>query len=155
MDFINWLKTRGDEDGKNLLELTQTVALISLLEEQDDNEVDAVRLSTLHAAKGLEYDHVYLVGVEESILPHREAVEENRLEEERRLMYVGITRARKSLTISHCSRRKRAGEWLDCEPSRFIGEMGEEICRASLDSQAAKENGRSKLAMLKSMLADT
>ena len=154
LDFINWLKNRGEEDGKNLLELTQTVALITLLDEQDDSEIDAVRLSTLHAAKGLEYDHVFLVGVEENILPHREAVEENRLEEERRLMYVGITRARKSLTLTHAERRKRGGEWLGCEPSRFIQEMGEDVRRPEAGTQAAKEAGKARLAMLKSLLAD-
>ena len=153
-DFINWLKGRGEEDSKNLLELTQTVALITLLEERDDDDVDVVKLSTLHAAKGLEFDHVFLVGVEENILPHREAVEENRLEEERRLMYVGITRARKTLTLTHCDRRKRGGEWSGCEPSRFINEMGEEIRQDKPDSPAAKENGKARLAMLKSMLAD-
>jgi ATP-dependent DNA helicase Rep len=152
-DFVNWLKKRGEEDNKNLLELTQTVALITLLEERDD-EADVVKLSTLHAAKGLEFDHVFLVGVEEGILPHREAVDENCLEEERRLMYVGITRARKGLTLTHCGRRKRGGEWAGCEPSRFINEMGEEIRQDKPDSPAAKENGKARLAMLKSMLAD-
>ncbi len=155
LDFLNWLKAKGEEDGKNLLELTQMVALVTLLEEKDDSSLDAVRLSTLHAAKGLEYDHVFLVGVEEGVLPHREAVEENRLEEERRLMYVGMTRARKSLTVSHCERRKRGGEWLVCEPSRFIAEMGDEIRQQDRpDSEAARKNGKARLAMLKAMLAD-
>jgi ATP-dependent DNA helicase Rep len=98
---------------------------------------------------------VFLVGVEEGVLPHREAVEEDRLEEERRLMYVGITRARKSLAISYCERRKRGGEWLGCEPSRFIAEMGDEIRQQDKpDSQAARENGKARLAMLKAMLAN-
>ncbi|HYP67879.1 MAG TPA: UvrD-helicase domain-containing protein [Thiobacillaceae bacterium] len=156
LDFLNWLKAKGEEDVKNLLELTQIVALITLLDEKDDNAVDAVRLSTLHAAKGLEYDHVFLVGVEEGVLPHREAVEEDRLEEERRLMYVGITRARKSLSLSYCERRKRGGEWLSCEPSRFIAEMGDEICQPDKpESQAARRDGRARLAMLKALLADS
>ena len=155
LDFLNWLKAKGEEDGKNLLELTQMVALITLLEEKDDADVDAVRLSTLHAAKGLEYDHVFLVGVEEGVLPHREAVEEQRLEEERRLMYVGITRARKTLSLSYCERRKRGGEWLGCEPSRFIAEMGDEIRQQDKpDSPAARETGKARLAMLKAMVAD-
>jgi ATP-dependent DNA helicase Rep len=131
------------------------VALITLLDEQDDGDVDAVKLSTLHAAKGLEFDHVFLVGLEEGILPHREAMEEDRLEEERRLMYVGITRARKSLTLSHCERRKRGKEWLACEPSRFVDEMGDEIRHPDkLDDQATRQNGKARLAMLRSMLAD-
>jgi ATP-dependent DNA helicase Rep len=153
-DFLRWLKTRGEEDGKNLLELTQMVALITLLDEREDEEADLVKLSTLHAAKGLEYDHVFLVGVEENILPHREAAEEGRLEEERRLMYVGITRARKSLTVTYCERRKRAGEWLGCEPSRFIEEMGADIrLPGKPDSAETRQSGSDRLAALKAMLA--
>ncbi len=153
-DFLRWLKTRGEEDEKNLLELTQMVALITLLEEREDEEADVVKLSTLHAAKGLEYDHVFLVGVEENILPHREAAEEGRLEEERRLMYVGITRARKSLTVTYCERRKRAGEWLGCEPSRFIEEMGSDVrLPGKPDTAESRQNGSDRLAALKAMLA--
>lgn len=112
------------DTGKNLLELTQTVALMSMLEGRDDDP-DAVRLSTLHAAKGLEYPHVFLVGVEEGMLPslREEEIADEKIEEERRLMYVGITRARRSLHISWCKKRKRAREMQVCEPSRFIAEM--------------------------------
>ncbi len=152
-DFLNWLKKRGEEDGKNLLELTQMVALITLLDEREDEEADVVKLSTLHAAKGLEYDHVFLVGVEEGVLPHREAAEEGRLEEERRLMYVGITRARKSLVITYCERRKRAGEWTGCEPSRFINEMGSDISLpGGPDTPESRQQGSDRLAALKAML---
>ncbi len=152
LDFLNWLKKRGEEDEKNLLELTQMVALITLLDEREDEEADLLKLSTLHAAKGLEYDHVFLAGVEEGVLPHREAAEEGRLEEERRLMYVGITRARKSLTVSYCERRKRAGEWMGCEPSRFISEMGEDIrLPGKPDSVESRQQGSDSLAALKAM----
>ena len=130
------------------------VALITLLDEREDEEADLVKLSTLHAAKGLEYDHVFLVGVEEGTLPHREAAEEGRLEEERRLMYVGITRARKSLTLTYCERRKRAGEWVGCEPSRFIAEMGSDIqLPGKPDTAESRQAGSDRLAALKSMLA--
>ncbi|MFC5477337.1 UvrD-helicase domain-containing protein [Massilia suwonensis] len=134
MEFLNWLKERGNggRDGtgeeKNLLELTQMVALMSMLEGQDE-EQDAVRMSTLHASKGLEYPHVFLVGVEEGILPHKgdpdDPIEKiaARIQEERRLMYVGITRAQRSLQITWCKKRKRAGELVHCDPSRFIKEM--------------------------------
>lgn len=153
-DFIRWLKKRGEEDEKNLLELTQMVALITLLDEREDEEADLVKLSTLHAAKGLEFDHVFLVGVEEGVLPHREAAEEGRLDEERRLMYVGITRARKSLTLTYCERRKRGGEWTGSEPSRFIAEMGDDIRQSGKpDSAESRQQGSDRLAALKAMLA--
>jgi len=157
-EFVDWLSKKGEEDGKSLIELTQTVTLMNLLEGQDDEEMDAVRLSTLHAAKGLEFPHVYLVGVEEEILPHRECLEGARLEEERRLMYVGITRARRGLTISWCARRKRGGEITPCEASRFLEEIDQNEVRRSgaSDGQAgaaAKEDGRRRLSALKAMLA--
>ncbi|QRX84282.1 UvrD-helicase domain-containing protein [Glaciimonas sp. PAMC28666] len=134
LDFTNWLKEKGTggKDGsgeeKNLLELTQMVALMSMLDGRDE-EPDAVRMSTLHASKGLEYPHVFLIGVEEGILPHKGdpdapvEVIAARIEEERRLMYVGITRAQRSLHVSWCKKRKRAGESVHCDMSRFIKEM--------------------------------
>jgi ATP-dependent DNA helicase Rep len=134
LDFTGWLKEKGnggrDADGpeKSLLELTQMVALMSMLEGRDQ-EPDAVRLSTLHAAKGLEFGHVFMIGVEEGILPHRgdpDAPAEllaQRIQEERRLMYVGITRAQRSLTLTWCKKRKRARDSIPCEVSRFIKEM--------------------------------
>ncbi len=134
LDFTTWLKEKGcggkgaENPEKNLLELTQMVALMTMLEGRDE-EPDAVRMSTLHASKGLEFPHVFLVGVEEGILPHKgdpDAPVETlgaRIEEERRLMYVGITRAQRSLQITWCKKRKRARESVHCDVSRFIKEM--------------------------------
>jgi ATP-dependent DNA helicase Rep len=153
LEFAAWIAKKGEEDDKNLLQLTQTIALITLLEGREEEEPDAVRLSTLHAAKGLEFGHVFLVGVEENILPHRDAVDEGRLEEERRLMYVGVTRARKSLTLSYCSRRKRARESVACDPSRFIDELGDDVRQPEKPTDAdAKASGSDRLAALKAML---
>ncbi len=121
-DFVGWLAGKADEEKKNLLELAQTVALITMLDKQDEN-LDAVQLATLHAAKGLEFRHVHLVGVEEGSLPHRESIDSGNIEEERRLMYVGITRAQMSLCISWCARRKQGKEHLERSISRFIDEM--------------------------------
>lgn len=81
---------------------------------------------TLHSAKGLEFPHVYMVGMEEQLLPHRTSIEEDNVEEERRLCYVGITRARQHLTLTLAAKRKRFGEFIDCEPSRFISELPKE-----------------------------
>ncbi|MEW6313062.1 MAG: UvrD-helicase domain-containing protein [Pseudomonadota bacterium] len=152
-DFIGWLNRRAEEDGKNLIELTQTVALISMLENRDDEELDAVRLSTLHAAKGLEFKHVFIAGVEEGILPHRESIDGGQIEEERRLMYVGITRAQCTLHLSYCEKRKRGGEWFECLPSRFLGELPQDDVRISgKEAVVTKSAGNERLARIKAML---
>lgn len=123
MELVNWIAKKTTEDEKTLTQMVQTIALITLLEGRSEEEVDAVRLTTLHASKGLEYGHVFLIGCEEDTLPHKEAVENGMLEEERRLMYVGITRAQRSLTITYCTKRRRAREWQAVEPSRFLEEL--------------------------------
>lgn len=122
-DLLAWLDKKGRDDGKNIIELAQTIALMTLLEGRDDEDPDAVRLSTLHAAKGLEYPHVFIVGCEEGLLPHENSIADNLIEEERRLMYVGITRAEKTLTLTHAKKRRRAGNWQFGEPSRFLEEI--------------------------------
>ncbi|MBK6602257.1 MAG: UvrD-helicase domain-containing protein [Betaproteobacteria bacterium] len=158
-DFVRWLSTKGEADQRNLLELTQTIALITLLEGQEGAAPDAVHLSTLHAAKGLEFPHVFLVGLEEGILPHRESIANGSVDEERRLMYVGVTRAERSLHLSYCRKRRRAGETVACLPSRFIGELAQDDLRwagAALPAdEAAQEKavGSERLKNLKAMLA--
>ncbi len=158
-DFVAWLGRRGEADGRDLLELTQMIALITMLEGEDGETADAVRLSTLHAAKGLEFPHVFLVGLEEGILPHRETVAAGNVDEERRLFYVGLTRAERSLHLSFCRKRKRAGEWAGCEPSRFLAELAQEDLRyagtALPPDEAARERaaGSERLRALKASLA--
>jgi ATP-dependent DNA helicase Rep len=154
-DFIGWLKRKAEADEKSLIAMVQTIALINMLEGKDQ-EPDAVALSTLHAAKGLEFPHVFIVGAEEEILPFRDS-DEKQIEEERRLMYVGITRAERSLQISYCNRRKRGKDWMACEPSRFLEEMPEdELVYAGGHADAVpmvtKDEGMDKLAKLKAML---
>jgi ATP-dependent DNA helicase Rep len=163
LDFINWLKERGnggkdgDREEMNVLELTQMVALMTMLEGKDEDP-DAVRMSTLHASKGLEYPHVFLVGCEEGILPHKgdpdapPEVVAARIEEERRLMYVGITRAQRSLQVTWCKRRKRAGEVVHCDPSRFIKEMKLDEGDA-VPTEDEKITPQARLANLKALLA--
>ncbi len=158
-DFTGWLARKGDEDHKTLLDLTQMIALITMLDGRDDDAPDAVRLSTLHAAKGLEFPHVFLVGLEEGILPHREAIDAGTVEEERRLMYVGLTRAQRSLHLSYCRSRKRAGQRVDCVPSRFLKELAQEDLRyagqALPPDEAAKARaaGSDRLRQLKALVA--
>lgn len=157
-DFVNWLGKKGEEEKKSLLELTQSVALISMLDKESEDQ-DAVQLATLHASKGLEFGHVFLIGVEEGILPHRESLDAVKLAEERRLMYVGITRAQRSLHVSYCERRKLGRELRPCEPSRFIEEMsgdGADIRRSGGKQNEAtvpdKAEAANRFANLKALL---
>ncbi|MBU1236451.1 MAG: UvrD-helicase domain-containing protein [Gammaproteobacteria bacterium] len=155
-DFVEWLTAKGYEENKTLVELAQSVALISMLDKQD-GEQDAVQLATLHAAKGLEFRHVFLVGIEEGLLPHRESLDAEKIEEERRLMYVGITRAQMSLTLTWCEKRKQGREVSDREISRFVAEMGDDLKRvggkSATPAQEDKAAGRAKLAQFRTMLA--
>ncbi len=125
LQLIKWLEKKSLTDNKNLTELIQMINLISILDEHNKVEVDAVKLSTLHAAKGLEYQYVFLIGCEEGIIPHQDSLSDEKITEERRLMYVGITRAKLELNISYCEQRKSSGELRTTERSRFITEIGE------------------------------
>ncbi len=172
LDFCDWMSQRCggtiddtagvtlESEKKNLLEVAQTIALLSTISEREQDQ-DVVTLSTLHAAKGLEWPHVMLVGVTEGMLPFKLGDEENptgradgpmsegilqRLQEERRLMYVGITRAQRSLAVSWTKRRKKGREMVAAQPSRFIAEM-------ALDKATVKEDPREKLKALRAEFA--
>ena len=139
-----------------LAELTQLVALLG---DQDEDQRDAVRLTTVHGAKGLEFGHVAVVGVEEGIFPHDAAISEDRVEEERRLFYVAITRAKRSLGLSYSERRRRYGSIEPCQPSRFLDELplaelhweGREPER---DAAHSRELGKAHLARLAALFDD-
>lgn len=106
--------------------LTDFLAQISLDQDKDDDDIEkksGVCLITMHAAKGLEFPIVYLVGVEEGILPHKRSIDDGNIDEERRLLYVGITRARERLTMTYCSRRMIYGQSHVCDRSRFLDEI--------------------------------
>ncbi|MDO8926543.1 MAG: UvrD-helicase domain-containing protein [Sideroxyarcus sp.] len=156
-DFVGWMNRKSEADEKTMIAMSQLIALLNLLESREQ-ETDAVSLSTLHAAKGLEFGHVFLVGVEENILPHERSELPEQIEEERRLMYVGITRAQRSLQISYCTRRKRGKEHAGCDPSRFIAELPQEeivytgVVTVGNAPAVSKEQGMDKLARLKAML---
>jgi ATP-dependent DNA helicase Rep len=155
-DLVAWIERMAEKDD---MDLTEAVAQITLLDMLDKNsgeaDSDTIHLMTLHAAKGLEFPHVYLIGFEEEILPHRSSIEEENIEEERRLAYVGITRARESLTLSYTAKRRRYGDDLACEPSRFLEELPREHLSFDTDprpDEEKKETGQAHLAHLKAML---
>lgn len=161
-ELVNWLERLATKD--NEADLATLVAKLTLLDtldkDNEDKDENKVHLMTLHASKGLEFPHVYLVGVEEECLPHRASIEEDNIEEERRLAYVGITRARKTLTISFATKRKRYGEVIECEPSRFLDELPQDLLQWSgagieLPEEEKKARGNASLAGLKSMLANS
>ena len=162
LELINWLDRLSAKDPE--ADLATLVAKLTLLDtldrDNDDKNENRVHLMTLHASKGLEFPHVYMVGVEEESLPHRNSIEEDNIEEERRLAYVGITRARKTLTISFATKRKRYGEIIECLPSRFIEELPQDLLQWSgagieLPEEEKKARGNASLAGLKSMLANS
>ena len=166
LEFCDWMANRcggfvDDTAGvtmqsttRTVLEIAQNVALLSTISERQQDQ-NVVTLSTLHAAKGLEWPHVMLVGVTEGMLPFKvEDAEGNteseglaqRIQEERRLMYVGITRAQRSLAVSWPKKRKKGRDLVSAQPSRFIKEM-------ALDAATVKEDPREKLKALRAEFA--
>ena len=113
-----------DVDERNIESVIRKMVLLDMLEQQQEEEdTDKVNLLTLHASKGLEFPYVYLIGLEEEILPHKNSIAAETVEEERRLMYVGITRARQGLTITLAEQRKAGGQMKQMTPSRFLDEL--------------------------------
>ena len=183
-DFLQWIKTQGKDDlqaerkiraledllswlrklaadaetGPTLPDLIQQLTLMGHDDEEQAND-DAVRLMTLHAAKGLEFPHVFIIGVEEDVLPHRNSLDEGALEEERRLMYVGITRAQRTLCLSYAAQRRRYGDTHTAKPSRFLEELPENLLSwqgrdEDQDAAATRQRARSHLEGMREMLAD-
>ncbi len=160
-ELFEWLKRIADKDTdvqKSLAEMVSKIMLMDIMERnQEEESSDQVSLMTLHAAKGLEFPHVFLIGIEENILPHQSSIEADNIEEERRLAYVGITRAQQTCTFSYCTHRKRYGEITECEPSRFLNELPaddlEWVNKKQLTPEVIKERGKANLANLKTMLS--
>ncbi|GAA3926412.1 DNA helicase Rep [Litoribacillus peritrichatus] len=153
---------RAQEDGEegNIEDAIAKLVLRDMLERQEDEEEsDKVQLMTLHASKGLEFPHVYIMGMEEELLPHRNSIDEDNIEEERRLMYVGITRAKRVLTLTYAAKRKQYGEIFNTTPSRFLEEIPEEDLvwqglKNKSDPEKLKAHGQQTLNSLKSLLGD-
>lgn len=160
-EIIDWTR-RLYEDGEGketLAEIIAHMCLMDLLERnQEEEEENAISLMTMHTAKGLEFPYVFIIGAEEEILPHANSMEEDGLEEERRLAYVGITRAQKYLTITFAKTRNKFGEKMSCEPSRFLEELPEEHIewadRQVTTPEQMQETAQSYIANLQAMLDD-
>ncbi|RMF15001.1 MAG: DNA helicase Rep [Gammaproteobacteria bacterium] len=132
-----------DDEPLGFEEAINKLVLRDMLDQQsDEDDEDRVQLLTLHASKGLEYPHVFIMGLEEDILPHRNSIESDQVEEERRLMYVGITRARQTLTLTLCAQRKQYGEKIEPTPSRFLDELPQEDLEFEGFGQADPERSK-------------
>jgi len=160
-EIIDWTRRLYDDgDGKeSLAEIIAHMSLMDLLERnQEEEENNAISLMTMHTAKGLEFPYVFIIGAEEEILPHANSLEEDGLEEERRLAYVAITRAQRQLTISFCKMRNKFGETTPCEPSRFLEELPEEHIewadKVVVSQEQMQETAESYIANLQDMLGD-
>lgn len=167
-EWLDWLAKISDtsaeggaenEERMDLPALAQRMTLLGILDQQTrEKDSNAVALLTLHAAKGLEFGHVFIAGMEEEILPHRDCVDdEERLAEERRLCFVGITRARLSLTFTLTKRRRRYGEWEDTSPSRFLDDIPADLLQwqgegIEQPKAVAQAQGRAHLASIRAML---
>lgn len=147
------------DEPMTLPQVVARFALRDMLERgESDPELDQVQLMTLHASKGLEFPYVFLVGMEEGLLPHQSSIDEDNIDEERRLAYVGITRAQKELIFTQCRERRQFGELIRPEPSRFLLELPQddliwETERKIVSSQERMQKGQIHLASVKAMLA--
>ncbi|MEL6117559.1 DNA helicase Rep [Photobacterium sp. SP02] len=161
-DLYSWITAdlegdNYDNEVRTLKEVVQRMTLRDMMERgEEDEDADQVQLMTLHASKGLEFPHVYLIGAEEGILPHQTSIDEDNVEEERRLAYVGITRAQKTLTFTLCKERRQYGELLKPEPSRFLYELPQddldwETERKPVTAEERMERGQAHIANLRSM----
>jgi superfamily I DNA/RNA helicase len=136
-ELVSALVTFEEKKEGNLTDFVDTLRLDTSKKDEKEDAGYGVTLMTMHAAKGLEFPHVYIVGVEEGTLPHDRSKQEGTIEEERRLFYVGITRAMKGLSLSYCAYRKRYGQSVPCHPSSFLLELPQDILEtvdASLDT---------------------
>ena len=149
-------RLQEDDPDAGLKETIARLMLLDMLDQQAEDEDDnRVQLMTLHASKGLEFPHVFLMGMEEELLPHRNSIETDNIEEERRLAYVGITRARETLTMTLAKQRKQYGEVVDCAPSRFIAELPQDDLDIEGGSEScpvrSRERGQATLSNLRNM----
>jgi superfamily I DNA/RNA helicase len=142
----------GTSPAERLGNFLEEITLDSDREEEEENTGDAVTLITMHSCKGLEFPHVFIVGLEDGLLPHSRSKAEGTLDEERRLFYVAVTRAMQTLTISHCGGRKKYGQVMPCQPSPFLKELPEELVEhadAKSKTPVGQESGKSLFAAMR------
>lgn len=157
-ELIDWVaRLLAKEPDKSLPEIINKLILIDILDQADEPDKETVQLLTMHASKGLEFPFVYLVGMEEELLPHRVSIDDNQIEEERRLAYVGITRAQQGLCFTLAKQRKRGGELNDCLPSRFLEELPQDSLEwfgktGVKNEEQSKKLAQSHLSGLKNLL---
>ncbi len=161
-DLYSWIVAdlegdNPDQQEKTLKEVVQRLTLRDMMERGEENDdSDAVQLMTLHASKGLEFPYVYLIGAEEGILPHQTSIDEENVEEERRLMYVGITRAQRELTFIVCKERRQFGELIKPSQSRFLDELPQddiewEVKKKPVPQEERMAKGQAHIANLRAM----
>jgi len=153
-DLIGWIERLAD-DTQSTEELIARVSLVAGPDDDRSDAADLVRLMTLHAAKGLEFTQVWLAGCEEGLLPHQRSIDDDQIEEERRLMYVGVTRAERRLVISYARKRRRGGEAHSVEPSRFLDELPESVVDWPArhgSKETSSEDARANIAALRALL---
>jgi superfamily I DNA/RNA helicase len=141
---------------EQLDDFLENVTLDSDREEEKENTADAVTLITMHSCKGLEFPHVFIVGLEDGLLPHSRSKVEGTLDEERRLFYVAVTRAMLTLTITHCAGRKKYGQLLPCQPSPFLKELPEELVEhsdAKSKTPVEPESGKNLFAAMREAIS--
>jgi ATP-dependent DNA helicase Rep len=157
-ELIEWVGRLLTKDPESSLgDVVNKLILIDILEQADEQDKNTLQLMTLHASKGLEFPYVYLVGMEEELLPHRVSIEEEQIDEERRLAYVGLTRAKKSICLTLARQRRRGGELQECLPSRFLEELPQDSLewfgrQGERDETKSKALARNHLAGLKNLL---
>lgn len=148
----------SDQQPRSIKEVVQRLTLRDMMERGEDNsDADQIQLMTLHASKGLEFPYVFLVGMEEGLLPHQTSIDEDNIEEERRLAYVGITRAQQQLTFTLCKERHQYGELVKPTPSRFLDELPYDDVERESDkkpdtAEQRMNKGKAAIANLRAML---
>nr|WP_321272545.1 DNA helicase Rep [uncultured Tolumonas sp.] len=149
-----------DEPALSLSEAVARFTLRDMLERNEgDEELDQVQLMTLHASKGLEFPYVFMIGMEEGLLPHQVSIDEDNIDEERRLAYVGITRAQTELSFVLCKERRQFGSTMNPEPSRFLLELPQddlqwELRKEPASAEQRQEKGKTGIANLRAMLKE-